>query len=463
MFRRAILILFLLSFSFLPFKPASAQESGPIYIVQPGDILSLIAERFNVSLTNLMQANNITDPNQIYAGQQLIIPGLEGISGVIQTQVINFGDSFRGLLRRTQAPELLFRKLNRVISPGQFYVGRDMILPSGDNGQKLNARVSPHAGESLFEVAVRQNTDTWTLASINSLNGSWDGLPGDTLFATGENSDATASGLPSAFISAEIRDLPVKQGGTGEIKVKTIPGVTLGGILVDHPLHFFSMEDETQVALQGVHALLDPGVYPLQIEATLPDHSRQSFEQMVLIVSGNFQKETLTVPSEYIDPAVTGPEDEQVLSMVSRATDSRLWQDQFQLPVGLPYCMKDWFGIRRSFNGSDFNYFHAGVDYGVCSADHPFDIYAAANGTVIFAGPLTVRGNATFIDHGWGIYTAYYHQKEIYVTTGQQVQAGELIGQIGDTGRVTGPHLHWELWVNGVQVNPLDWLDQPYP
>ena len=74
------------------------------------------------------------------------------------------------------------------------------------------------------------------------------------LFSPGENGEQSTSGLPSAFISAEIRDLPIKQGGTGVIKVKTIPNVTLGGILVDHQLHFFPMEDGTQVALQGVHA-----------------------------------------------------------------------------------------------------------------------------------------------------------------------------------------------------------------
>ncbi len=74
-----------------------------------------------------------------------------------------------------------------------------------------------------------------------------------------------------------------------------------------------------------------------------------------------------------------------------------------------------------------------------------------------------VRGNATFIDHGWGVYTAYYHQKEIDVAVGQQVQAGQLIGQIGATGRVTGPHLHFEVWVNGIQVDPLDWLNNTYP
>ena len=119
--------------------------------------------------------------------------------------------------------------------------------------------------------------------------------------------------------------------------------------------------------------------------------------------------------------------------------------------------------MRRSFNGSAYIYFHSGIDYGVCFTEHPLDIYAAAPGKVIFAGPLAVRGNATFIDHGWGVYTAYYHQSEIDVTVGEQVQSGQLIGHIGATGHVTGPHLHFEMWVNGIQVNPLEWLNGTYP
>jgi murein DD-endopeptidase MepM/ murein hydrolase activator NlpD len=74
-----------------------------------------------------------------------------------------------------------------------------------------------------------------------------------------------------------------------------------------------------------------------------------------------------------------------------------------------------------------------------------------------------VRGFTTYIDHGWGIYSGFFHQKEIQVNVGDVVQPGQLIGQIGATGRVTGPHLHWEIWVNGFQVNPIDWLDNIYP
>jgi len=103
------------------------------------------------------------------------------------------------------------------------------------------------------------------------------------------------------------------------------------------------------------------------------------------------------------------------------------------------------------------------VDYGIYSTEKPFDIYAPAPGVVVFSEKLSVRGNATIIDHGQGIYSGFWHQEESYVKVGDVVTAGQLIGKIGSTGRVTGPHLHWEIWVNGVQVDPLDWLDALIP
>jgi murein DD-endopeptidase MepM/ murein hydrolase activator NlpD len=74
-----------------------------------------------------------------------------------------------------------------------------------------------------------------------------------------------------------------------------------------------------------------------------------------------------------------------------------------------------------------------------------------------------VRGNTTFIDHGWGVFTGYLHQSEIDVAVGDVIQTGQTIGLVGGTGRVTGPHLHWEIWVGGVPVDPLDWVANSYP
>jgi hypothetical protein len=289
-------------------------------------------------------------------------------------------------------------------------------------------------------------------------------LHGDNLYTVGSGSDESIpTGLPPAFLGAEIPTLPLEQGSTAEIIVVQAHRAALSGRLADYSLNFFPMGDGRMVALQGIHAMLDPGVYPLQLDAKLADGTVQSFQQSVVIADAGFPRESLTVLDESIDPAITAPEEQQVLGLVSPATERKHWSGELGLPVGEPFCIKSWFGTRRSFNRSAYDYFHAGVDYGICSVEHPFDILAAAPGVVVFAGPLSVRGNATFIDHGWGIYTGYFHQEEIYVTAGQQVEAGELIGRIGDTGRVTGPHLHFEVWVDGVQVNPLDWLERSYP
>ena len=67
------------------------------------------------------------------------------------------------------------------------------------------------------------------------------------------------------------------------------------------------------------------------------------------------------------------------------------------------------------------------------------------------------------LDHGRGVFTVYCHLSESNVQLGQVVDVGQVIGAAGSTGRITGPHLHWEVWVNGVAVNPLQWLQQSFP
>ena len=470
MYKRAALILFLLASILASSQPVQAQDvSGPIYVVQSGDSLTSIAARFSVNLNDLMAANGIVDANQLTAGQQLVIPGLEGITGLLNTEVINFGDSYRSLMRQTQVPDSLFRKLNHVVSPSEFYVGVSMITPELSEGRNKK-RTSPGVGESLFEVAIKNNTDIWSLAEINKLAGSWDGLPGDTLFAPGESDNATTTGLPSAFISAEIRDLPIKQGGTGVIKVQTLPGVTLGGLLVDHPLNFFPDESDGQVALQGVHALLEPGVYPLRIDATLSDGSKQSYEQYILRTTGNYLTgESLPVDPSLIDPAVTDPEQKLLedITVVPTPSPIKLWNGAFISPA-IAYADSTYFtsryGTRRVYVGlgTDLtvNWWHTGLDFG---GGDGLALTAPAAGRVVFAGPWTVRGNATVIDHGWGVYSGFWHQSAIQVQVGDLVEQNQVIGLVGGTGRVTGAHLHWELWVNGIQVDPLDWLIQAYP
>jgi len=469
MSRRYIYLLLLLAL-FLPFSPALAQDStpptGPIYIIQPGDSMSLIASRFGVTLAELMAANNLSDPNNISAGAKIIIPGLDGINGILVTEVLNYGETLHSLSRRNRVPEPFLRKLNHITSPSELYAGVGVILPQQEGFIPLTNRVALATGDTLLEAAIREGSDVWSLQQVNGLSGSWAGLPGDVLYApTGTEETGAANGMPSALVGVTVTPLPMTQGGTSKIVIQAQPGVTLGGMLVDKPLQFFAQDDGSYVALQGVHAMLTPGPYPLKLEATLPDGSVQSYEQMVIVQSGFYPDDPLLlVDPETIDPAVNEPEAAQIAALTAPATPTRYWQGVFQSPAYFPDCFTSRYGNRRVYQGkgteTQFFSFHSGLDF--CGGEG-LPISAPADGVVVFAGFLTVRGNATIIDHGWGIYSGFWHQSEVKVSAGQTVKKGDVIGLVGGTGRVTGAHQHWEVWVNGIQVNPMWWLENVYP
>ena len=148
-------------------------------------------------------------------------------------------------------------------------------------------------------------------------------------------------------------------------------------------------------------------------------------------------------------------------------TPTKYWSGVFTRP-GFYDEYNALFGERRNYNDGAYSSFHTGLDF---AGGEDLPIAAAADGIVVYTGELQVRGNATIIDHGWGVFTAYYHQSEVAVQVGDQVTAGQIIGKVGHTGRVddslgfenAGAHLHWEVWVNGVQVDPLEWLEFSYP
>jgi len=119
-----------------------------------------------------------------------------------------------------------------------------------------------------------------------------------------------------------------------------------------------------------------------------------------------------------------------------------------QLPVKGPYSSR--FGLKRFFNDLPRNP-HGGLDIAV---PRHTPIYAPADGKVAEAKDFFFSGNCVFIDHGQGLTSFYAHMTEIEVVAGQMVKQGDLIGTVGDTGRVTGPHLHWSIGLNGTWVDP---------
>lgn len=474
MFRRLFFLFALVGgLFFLLAETGKAQDepsSDPVYVVQPGDTLWDIARRFGLSLDDLVQANPQVDAALLKPGYELKIPGLTGVTGRLETRPVALGETLVSLSRDAHVSQEVLVRLNRILSPRELYIGREMILPvdseEAKTGSTVWKRLVMERGQSALELAVLHEVNPWHLSLGSGYSGSVVLLPGDVLRIGGQPASADElklGALLPQITGASVDSLPLVQGRTAVIRVNAPADLPIQGLLVTAPLNFFYTDSGEWVALQGVHAMLEPGLYPLILQAKLPGGSSWSLTQRIRVIEGNypFDPELLVDPAT-IDPEITQPENEQWNALTAPVTAQKLWDGLFTSPVDPVFteCWPSTFGNRRSYNQSGYNYFHTGLDF--CGTVGNA-VYAPAAGEVVFQGFLAVRGNATVINHGQGVYTAYMHQSEILVKVGDRVSAGQLIGRVGNTGRVTGPHLHLEIWVGGVQVDPLEWLQRIYP
>lgn len=443
-------------------RAQEGQPDGPVYVVEEGDSLWTISLRFGVTMAELMEANSISDPGQLAAGARLVIPGLEGLTGVLTTERVPFGENLRSLSRTNRVPQSTLARLNHLTSPAELYAGASLILPVQEEQTPAERRAALEPGQSLLELAVLSGTNPWELVNTNSLSGTWSVVPGDVLHTAGLAEIDGPGALPDYIATMEVSPAPLVQGRTVVVRVAGPPGMELKGQLEGTPLRFFSDPEGGYTALQGIHALAEPGLYQLRLTGNLGE-SVFEFSQAVYVTAGGYAFDPpLTVSPETIDPAITQPEDAEWYALPLHFSPEKLWNGRFRVPTPPEFsdCWPSLYGNRRSYNGSPYQFFHTGLDF--CGGTGT-EIYAPADGIVVFAGPLTVRGNATMIDHGWGVFTGYMHQSEILVEAGERVTAGQVIGKVGSTGRVTGPHLHWEVFAGGIQVDPMEWLERSFP
>lgn len=446
--------------------PVSAQESaanGPIYVVKAGDTLWTIARNLHISYEDLLAVNDLTENSSIIPGIELVIPGLEDISGVLETIRVPYGESLESISRKYSVPLRDLVKLNRLTSPLELYVGVSTVLLGADQVSEMGGeRVALAPGQSALELAIQSNLNPWTLLNANGVGGSWDLIPGEVLLIPGTEGEGPG-GFPDQIQSVGYAPESFIQGHTSVLRVEAPQGTEISGSLGEYPLHFFSQDGSTYYALQGLHAREKTGLKQLSISGVLPDGTPFAHTQMIQVFSGNYHYEDIVgVPPQTVGVEITEEETQALKEFTDQATDQKLWVGDFiePVPAYLSGAYASYFGGRRSYNGSGYFYFHSGLDY---FSQVGGEIYAVAPGRVVYTGSLLLHGNTTLIDHGWGVYTLFAHQSEILVQAGQQVKAGQLIGRVGSTGRSTGAHLHWEVWVGGLQVDPRDWLERAFP
>jgi len=155
----------------------------------------------------------------------------------------------------------------------------------------------------------------------------------------------------------------------------------------------------------------------------------------------------------------TDREFDRVDAFKKLVTPEKFWQGAFRRPN--QGAITSGYGIRRYYNGVFAkDYYHRGIDY---AGAYGSPVVAPAPGRISLVGRVAegfkLHGNTVGIDHGQGVTTIYLHLSRINVKEGDLVRLGQVIGAVGATGGVTGPHLHWGLYVNGLSVDPSPWRE----
>ncbi len=207
-------------------------------------------------------------------------------------------------------------------------------------------------------------------------------------------------------------------------------------------------------ALVGLALGAKPGTHYLEAKTAAGNPLRLSFQ----VTDKAYETQHITIKDkrkvnpEKRDMERIGRESKKIKTALRHWSENEAVDLEFIKPVDGPYSSP--FGLRRYFNEQPRKP-HSGLDI---AAPEGTPIVAPAAGTIIDTGDYFFNGNTVFIDHGQGLVTMYCHLSRIDVEPGQAVATGEPIGQVGMTGRVTGPHLHWGVSMNDARVDPMLFL-----
>jgi murein DD-endopeptidase MepM/ murein hydrolase activator NlpD len=258
--------------------------------------------------------------------------------------------------------------------------------------------------------------------------------------------------------SVEFLDVPsqVKQGQTLVVRVQTDKPMRLIGFFGGREVRFIG-KDGRYRGLIGIHAMAKAGPRLLEILSFDEEGTLTIAAKTIEVVEGEFAVEYIYLPpevSKLLDPKTVREENERLAKILGIFIPRQMWRSVFSFPLRGMVDVTSPFGIRRSYNGRPARSYHGGIDF---RASVGTPVYAANSGRVALAEELKVRGKTVIIDHGLGVMSGYFHLSEIAVVEGKEVKKGDLIGKVGTTGLSTGAHLHWEIKVGGVNVNPLQW------
>jgi murein DD-endopeptidase MepM/ murein hydrolase activator NlpD len=251
------------------------------------------------------------------------------------------------------------------------------------------------------------------------------------------------------------RSVPVVRVGDAVLLTvdASAPFTTLEGDVFGRPVSFWPSGARQWQGLVGIDLEVEPGTYDLHVRATGAQGTTEA--RMPLPVSRR-QVETrrIRVADRFVQPAEEEAERirleaELLANVLERSQTARLWRGAFTVPV--PGQPTSSFGRLTIMNDSPRGR-HRGVDF---RAAEGTPVRAPNAGLVVLAADLYFTGNTVVLDHGGGLISLFAHLSRLAVAEGALVAGGDVLGDAGATGRVTGPHLHWAMRLGGATVDPL--------
>jgi len=215
---------------------------------------------------------------------------------------------------------------------------------------------------------------------------------------------------------------------------------------------------ESWTSLVGIDLETKPGRYAIELKGAGLDGKNVTARKVVTVIGKEFPARRLKVDEKFVSPPVDAlnrieKERKRVGAIFASTSAEKFWRGPFRFPV--PGEVISVFGKRNVYNGQARSP-HAGVDFrGAIGTP----VHAPNRGRVVLAADLYFSGNTAILDHGLGLYSYLAHMSEISVREGDLVEDGSIIGKVGATGRVTGPHLHWTIRIGRARIDPLSLMN----
>lgn len=379
------------------------------------------------------------------------------------------GDSWFALALRYGATVEALQAANP--HPNRFrepVIGRMIIIPDSMLPETTGRLIVDD--RSLFQLSAESGVPAWQLALLNGMNHPAGIQPAHPIFVLGPE---ILREYPAGFNDLDFTHIPGRTGEGMGFRGKIDHSLVRGSSAIgseEGSLHL-SAVTQNGVGLLATGAFFWEGAPHLDIltevqsakavcqQSTAPECVQTGFWSQPIQFEKKqwtFNNITLTGAAAEIDAESIAAERARLFELWKLQSADYLPSGRFNEPVTGYLYHSSFFGARRSYNGGPYSSYHEGLDF---AAYRGTKVYAPAAGVVALAETLYVRGGAVIIDHGLGVYTGVYHLDSVDVAIGSSVVQGEQVGTVGSTGLSTGPHLHWDLLVNGIWVDPFAWRE----